>query len=126
MRPIHVASVALALSFVPATMAARAEDKPVTKQRGTASYYSKHLDGRKTASGERYDPAALTAAHRTLPMGTRVKVVNPRNDRSVVVTVNDRGPVPRNRLIDLSNAAAGHLGIKRSGIAKVETEVVEQ
>ena len=94
--------------------------------RGNASFYSKHLSGRKTASGESYDPKALTAAHRTLPIGTQVKVLNPKNDRSVVVTVNDRGPVHKNRMIDLSGAAADELGMRKSGVAKVTTEVVKQ
>ncbi len=95
-----------------------------TQRRGLASYYSKHLAGNKTSSGQRYDPDALTAAHRSLPMGTKVKVVNPRNDKSVVVTVNDRGPVPKNRMIDLSNAAAKEIGMTKAGVTKVETEVV--
>ncbi len=94
------------------------------KQAGVASFYSKRLAGRKTSSGERYDPAALTAAHRDLPMGTQVKVTNPKTDKSVVVTVNDRGPVPKGRNIDLSNAAASELGMTKAGVAKVETEVV--
>jgi rare lipoprotein A len=91
---------------------------------GNASFYSRHLSGRKTASGERYDPEALTAAHRTLPLGTRVKVVNPKNDRSVVVTVNDRGPMHRGRMLDVSSAAADRLGMRKSGVTKVVTEVV--
>lgn len=95
-----------------------------TQRRGLASYYSKHLAGNKTSSGQRYDPNALTAAHRSLPMGTQVKVVNPRNDKSVVVTVNDRGPVPKNRMIDLSGAAAKELGMTKAGVTKVDTEVV--
>ena len=94
------------------------------KQGGNASFYAKHLSGRRTASGESYDPGALTAAHRTLPMGTKVRVVNPKNDRSVVVTVNDRGPVAKNRVIDVSSAAAHQLGMTKSGVTKVETEVV--
>ncbi len=94
------------------------------KETGNASFYAKHFTGRKTASGERYDPTALTAAHRTLPLGTLVKVVNPKNDKSVVVTVNDRGPVPKNRMIDLSGAAAKQIGMTKSGVTKVETEVV--
>ena len=94
------------------------------KQRGNASFYAKHLTGQKTASGERYDPKALTAAHRTLPLGTQVRVVNPKNDRSVVVTVNDRGPLPKNRVIDLSGAAADELGMRKAGVTKVETQVV--
>ena len=103
---------------------ATAADAGDGKQRGNASFYAKQLSGRKTASGEKYDPTALTAAHRTLPLGTQVRVVNPKNDKSVVVTVNDRGPVPRNRVIDLSGAAADELGMKKAGVTKVETEVV--
>ena len=103
---------------------ARAHGDGSTPRRGLASYYSKHLAGRKTSSGQPYDPKAMTAAHRSLPMGTQLKVVNPRNDKSVVVTVNDRGPVPKNRMIDLSNAAAKELGMTKSGVTKVETEVV--
>ena len=95
-----------------------------TQRRGLASYYSKNLAGNKTSSGVRYDPNALTAAHRSLPMGTQVKVVNPKNDKSVVVTVNDRGPVPKNRMIDLSGAAAKELGMTKAGVTKVDTEVV--
>ncbi len=95
-----------------------------TQGRGLASFYSKHLAGNKTSSGQRYDPHALTAAHRSLPMGTKVKVVNPKNDKSVVVTVNDRGPVPKNRMIDLSGAAAKELGMTKAGVTKVDTEVV--
>ncbi len=94
------------------------------KETGNASFYAKHFTGRKTASGERYDPTALTAAHRTLPLGTQVKVVNPKNDRSVVVTVNDRGPVPANRVLDVSSAAAEALDMKKAGVTKVQTQVV--
>ena len=115
---------AFASDAADATLADTVSSKGDAKQRGNASFYSKHLTGRKTASGERYDPKALTAAHRTLPLGTQVKVVNPKNDRSVVVTVNDRGPIPKNRVIDLSGAAADELGMKKSGVTKVETQVV--
>jgi rare lipoprotein A len=93
---------------------------------GKASFYSQRLKGRKTASGEPYDPNAMTAAHRTLPLGTRVRVVNPKNDRSVVVTVNDRGPVPKDRTLDVSSAAAEALGMKKAGVTRVETEVVSR
>src|SRR4029453_6777882 len=72
---------------------------------GVASYYSESLHGRRTASGERYDMEALTAAHRTLPFGSRVRVTNLSNRRSVVVRINDRGPYVEKRLIDLSYAA---------------------
>jgi len=98
--------------------------KPGEPQHGVASSYSHRFTGRPTASGEPYDPAALTAAHRTLPLGTRLKVSNPANDRSVVVTVNDRGPHTKGRTLDLSHAAARELGITRPGVTRIETEVV--
>ena len=91
---------------------------------GHASYYAKSLSGRRTASGERYDPDALTAAHRSLPLGTKLRVVNPKNDRSVVVTVNDRGPVPKGRMLDVSSAAADALDMKKSGVTRVDAKVV--
>ena len=81
-------------------------------QCGGASWYALTS---KTASGERMNPAALTAAHRTLPFGTRVKVTNQRNGKSVTVRINDRGPFIKGRVIDLSKAAAAELGFVRSG-----------
>ena len=119
-----IPSLAAANDVAEAPAAEAASAHGESKQRGNASFYSKHLTGRRTASGERYDPKALTAAHRTLPLGTKVKVMNPKNDRSVVVTVNDRGPIPKNRVIDLSGAAAEQLGMKKLGVTKVETQVV--
>ena len=107
-----------------AKKSAMSKDDSSTTRKGMASFYSRNLAGNKTSSGQRYDPKALTAAHRSLPMGTKLKIVNPKNDKSVVVTVNDRGPVPKNRMIDLSNAAANQLGMTKSGVTKVETEVV--
>jgi len=103
---------------------AQSTSKPASTSKGKASYYARSLAGRKTASGERYDPDAMTAAHRTLPLGTQLKITNPKNDKSVVVTVNDRGPVPRDRVVDVSSAAAKELGMTKSGTAHVETEVV--
>lgn len=84
---------------------------------GVASWYS--LPGNKTASGERMNPNAMTAAHRTLKFGTRLKVTNPRNGRSVVVRINDRGPFTGRRVLDLSKAAASRLGYIRKGRTKV-------
>jgi rare lipoprotein A len=81
-------------------------------QCGRASWYALHS---KTASGERMNPAALTAAHRTLPFGTRLKVTNQHNGRSVVVRINDRGPFVRGRMLDLSRGAATELGFIGSG-----------
>lgn len=91
---------------------------------GEASFYGKEFEGRKTASGERYHGDELTAAHRTLPFGTRLKVTNLANDRSVKVVVNDRGPHRRHRVIDLSRRAAKELGMLRSGVARVRVEVL--
>lgn len=91
---------------------------------GTASFYAASLHGRRTASGERYDRHALTAAHRTLPFGTRLRVTNTRNGRSVVVRINDRGPFHGGRVLDLSNAAAAAIGMTRSGTARITYEVL--
>ena len=91
---------------------------------GLASYYADRYQGHKTASGERFDGARLTAAHRTLPFGTRVRVTNLDNGRSVVVRVNDRGPFASGRVIDLSQAAARQLDMLRAGVARVKLEVL--
>ncbi|CAN7279220.1 MULTISPECIES: septal ring lytic transglycosylase RlpA family protein [Pseudomonas] len=89
---------------------------------GRASFYGARHHGQKTASGERFDQNALTAAHRTLPFGTRVKVTNLNNDRSVVLRINDRGPYARTRIIDVSKKAAEELGMIRSGVVPVRVE----
>ncbi len=86
------------------------------KQCGSASWYALTS---QTASGERMNPAAMTAAHRTLPFGSRLKVTNMKNGRSVVVRINDRGPFIKGRVLDLSKAAAHRLGFIRSGHTKV-------
>lgn len=88
-------------------------------QSGMASYY---WQGQMTASGARFNPNAMTAAHRSLPFGTKVRVTNKRNGKSVVVTINDRGPFIRGRIIDLSNAAAGVIGMRSAGVAPVVVE----
>lgn len=90
----------------------------------TASWYGKGLDGRATASGEAFDSFALTAAHRYLPFGTQVRVTNLKNGRSVVVTINDRGPYVKGRAIDLSQGAAAALGMREQGIGPVKLEVM--
>ena len=89
-------------------------------QRGKASWYGPGFAGRKTANGERFNPNALTAAHRKLPFGTTVKVTNVDNGKSVVVRINDRGPYAGNRVIDLSKAAAKRIGLISSGVGVVE------
>lgn len=91
----------------------------VELERGKASWYGPGFQGKRTASGERFDMGALTAAHRTLPFGTRVRVRNNENGREVVVRINDRGPWVGDRIIDLSKAAAAALGLLRAGEAQV-------
>jgi len=95
-----------------------------TKYRGIASWYGPNFHGRKTSNGEYYNMYDLTAAHKTLPMNTMVKVTNLDNGRSVVVRINDRGPFVKNRIIDLSYSAAKRLDIVRTGTAPVEIEVL--
>jgi len=90
---------------------------------GRASWYSLTS---KTANGERCDPSAMTAAHPTLPFGTKVKVENLKNGRSVIVRINDRGPFIAGRIIDLTKAAAGRLGFVQAGIARVRLTVLER
>ncbi len=91
---------------------------------GEASYYADSFQGKPTASGEPYDRNKLTAAHRTLPFGTRLKVTRTDNGKSVVVKVNDRGPHKAGRIVDLSYAAAAQIGLVRDGVAPVKIEVV--
>ncbi len=91
---------------------------------GTASYYGRELAGNRTASGERFNPHGLTAAHRTLPLGTKLRVTNVANGRSVIVRVNDRGPFVGRRLIDVSRGAAQEIQMVRSGTAQVRLELV--
>ena len=88
-------------------------------QRGTASWYGPGFHGRRTASGERFNSADMTAAHRFLPFGTRLRVVNEKNGRSVVVRVNDRGPFAHRRIIDLAKGPAQALGLTSTGTAYV-------
>src|SRR5438105_6105679 len=89
---------------------------------GVAAFYSTHYVGR-TACGERYDPQKFTAAHRSLPFGTRLRVTDPRSSRAVVVTVNDRGPFTKGRVLDLSLAAAKALHMTGRGLMKVTAAV---
>ena len=133
----HSALALLALACSPLTNAADAP-KPAAAasapaaapapsggaETGLAAVYSDKLNGRKTASGERYDRNALTAAHKTLPFGSRVKVTNSKNQKTVTVRINDRGPVQAGRILDLSPAAAKVLGIGAKGMGEVSAEVV--
>jgi rare lipoprotein A len=94
------------------------------RKRGMASWYGPGFHGRRTASGETFNSGGLTAAHRYLPFGTRVRVTNLRNGRSVVVRINDRGPFSGGRVIDLSRGAAAIIGVFQSGVAPVVLEVL--
>ena len=116
-----VAPPVVAVSYAAPESAPEAEaGEPI--EGGRASYYGRELAGNPTANGERFDPSDLTAAHRTLPFGTRVRVTHARTGESVVVRVNDRGPFHDDRVIDVSRAAADEIGLTRSGTAEVELE----
>ncbi|WP_390587403.1 septal ring lytic transglycosylase RlpA family protein [Erythrobacter sp. MTPC3] len=121
-RPdLRVPATAVDLSvFVPPV------EDPIIRTLGTgvASYYGRRFHGRRTANGERFNMNAMTAAHKTLPFGTKVRVTNPRNGRTVTVRINDRGPFTRGREIDLSRAAAKQIGLIASGHARVELDIV--
>jgi rare lipoprotein A len=94
-------------------------------QSGKASYYADKFEGRTTANGEKYRHSKLTAAHRTLQFGTKVKVTNTANQKSVIVTINDRGPFVEGRIIDLSKSAAQKLDFIHAGLADVTLEIVD-
>lgn len=115
-----MATLLAGAAFIPTqTLAADAEA-------GNVAYYGQKFAGRKTASGERFNPQALTMAHKTLPFGSLVKVTNDKNNRSVVVRVNDRGPTTEGRVGDVSLAAARKLNMVRSGVVSAKLEVVGQ
>jgi rare lipoprotein A len=97
----------------------------VQVSQGTASWYGPGFFGNRTANGETYRPGTLTAAHRTLPFGTRVRVTNLNNGRNTVVRINDRGPFVGNRVIDLGHGAAQEVGLISSGLAPVRLEVLQ-
>ena len=105
---------------------ANAKNNAPMVQEGTASWYGGKFHGRKTASGERFNTYDLTAAHRTLPMHSLVKVTNLSNGKSVVVRINDRGPYVGKRVIDLSYSAANQLGFVKRGVAKVRLERIQK
>ncbi len=92
---------------------------------GMASYYGNELAGNRTASGERFNPSHLTAAHRSLPFGSRVRVTNISNGDSVIVRINDRGPFSHGRVIDVSHSAAREIGMHRSGTARVKLALLD-
>lgn len=116
------------LDPLPAGETVTAEPTPSTSESpmadGEASYYGSELAGNRTANGEVFNPEKLTAAHRTLPLGSKVRVTNPRNGASVIVRINDRGPFHGNRVIDLSTAAARTFGLIRSGTGRVNLALI--
>jgi len=135
--PIEAASSSAVVELVPLQPAADIAASPLADEapapsapqetvmgRGSASYYAAKFDGRRTASGERFDNSDMTAAHRTLPFGTLVRVTNLANGRSVVVRINDRGPFSAGRMIDVSRAAADELGLVARGHGMVELAVI--
>lgn len=93
---------------------------------GIASYYGSKFHQKKTASGERFDMYSLTAAHRTLPFNTRIKVTNMENKKSVIVRINDRGPFKKGRVVDLSYKAAKKIGLIKKGTAKVQIKILSK
>ena len=95
------------------------------QETGIASFYHDYFVGKITASGEKYDPNKLTVAHKSLPLGTMIKVTNLENDKSVIVRVNDRGPYVKNRILDLSKSAALQLGLVQNGFARVSYSIID-
>ena len=119
------------------TVSAAAQDAEITEANGVdvetetelsggmASYYGDELAGNRTANGERFNPSQMTAAHRSLPFGSMVRVTNISNGDSVIVRINDRGPFSHGRVIDVSHAAAREIGMHRSGTARVKLALLD-
>jgi peptidoglycan lytic transglycosylase len=128
LSPVHTLPLQAAQSAAETSTEAAVTpgEKQSAGMEGIASYYAKRYNGRRTNSGQRYSPEKLTAAHPTLPHGTRVKVVNLGNDREVVVTVNDRCRKRKGPFIDLSRAAAKQLGFLGKGTAKVRIITLDE
>ncbi len=129
--PPPIVEVAAPPIFIPGTLPAELPEPPAAEiveegfehiGDGEASYYGSELAGNRTASGERFDPKAMTAAHRTLPLGTKLRDINKVNGKSVIVRINDRGPFVKKRLIDISLGAAQAINMVRAGKAMVRLE----
>ena len=119
----HLAPVVALLTT--AALAQAPAKNPTSEMTGVCSYYARMHNGHTTAGGEKFDSNAMTAAHRTLPMGTKLKVTNLSNGKSVVVKVNDRGPFVKGRLLSVTRRAAQELGFVKQGVTKVKMEPVE-
>lgn len=126
LMPVFVIAGVAATALTPGVSSVQATETVRVAQTvsGPASWYGGKFHGRRTANGERFNKNELTAAHRSLPFGTRVRVTNQQNGRSVVVRINDRGPFVGNRVIDLSRAAAETVGMLRSGVAPVRLDIL--
>jgi rare lipoprotein A len=128
MKKVNIAAgaamLATAMIFAMPGAVAQQSATVVEEAVGHASWYGAKFHGEPTASGEPFDMTELTAAHRTLPFGTRVRVTHLSNGRSVVVRINDRGPYIRGRIIDLSRAAAGVIGMTGQGIARIRMDII--
>lgn len=120
LKKSYVHTFVVLLIFISSACAINPAEKHFYREIGVASYYAKSLHGHSTASGERYNMHAFTAAHRKLPFGTVVMVTNLKNNKSVKVKINDRGPFVKGRIIDLSTAAAKKIGLLTEGVAKVK------
>jgi rare lipoprotein A len=118
------ASAAASTPAAPAAAAPAATAAAMATETGKIAWYGRKFTGRKTASGEAFNPEALTMAHKTLPFGTLVKVTNPKNQKSVTLRVNDRGPTQADRIADVSYAAARRLGMLKTGVIEAELAVV--
>lgn len=122
---IYTLLITVSISFYSCTGSKAGFGERGYTEEGKASYYSRKLQGRKMANGEPYKRHKLTAAHKTLPMGTKVKVTNTATNKSVKVKITDRGPFVRGRIVDLSEAAAKRLGYIDAGIAPVKMKVIK-
>jgi rare lipoprotein A len=122
---LFLSLLASAMALALGSCAVRPTTRSVATQEGLASYYSNDFQGRKTSSGEIFDNRRFTAAHRSYPFGTLVRVTNLETDAQVTVRINDRGPVKPERVIDLTFAAAKQIGIVRAGLGHVRLEVLE-
>ena len=117
-------TAALLMTLLPMTFESQARPNPGHTQKGMASFYHDSLHGQKTASGQRYSKNRLSAAHKTLPLGTKIRVTDTLTGNSIVVQVNDRGPFVKGRILDLSREAASELGMIKKGVASVKLEVL--
>jgi rare lipoprotein A (peptidoglycan hydrolase) len=124
-KPSEASTAASRNTFNSSKLRSAAARKPLAVWECTSSWYGDDFDGQPTANGETYDMYAATAAHPTLPLGSIVRVVNPRNHRSQVVRINDRGPYVEGRELDVSYEVARRLGFDQHGVAKVRLELLE-